>query len=118
MQDIISFVNEQLYWEEFSPHRYDCHDPPHAARVGFYDDRSPPRRLAWVARSDPWKTTPAKVGFPGDAIPRRRLRWVVGSDILSLAFFKAESENDIGCRQDVLSALSLRMRPADSRAYR
>ena len=55
MQDIISFVNEQLCWEKWSPHRHDCHDPPHEARGEFLDDRSPPRRLAAVARSDPWK---------------------------------------------------------------
>ena len=74
------FVNEQLYWEEVSPHRHDCHDPPHATRVGFHDAKSPPRRLAAVARSGPWKATPATVGFPGDATRRRRLPWVVGSD--------------------------------------
>ena len=51
------FVNDQLGWDEGSPHRHDCHDPPHGARVGFLDDRSPPRRLAGVARSDPWKVT-------------------------------------------------------------
>ena len=68
MQNSISFVNEQLCWEEQIPHRHDCHDPPHAARVGLHDDKSPPRRLAAVARSDPWKTTPAQVGFPGDQL--------------------------------------------------
>jgi len=75
------FGNEQLCWEQGSPQCHDCHSPPHAARVGFHDDRSPPRRLAVVARSDPWKTTPAQVGFPGDATRRRRLPWVVGSDL-------------------------------------
>jgi hypothetical protein len=75
------FVNEQLCWEQESPHRHDCHSPPHAARVGFHDDRSPPRRLAAVARSDPWRTPPAQVGFPGEATRRRRLPWVVGSDL-------------------------------------
>jgi hypothetical protein len=59
-----------------------------------------------------------QVGFSGEATQPQKLPQVVGSDVLSLAFFIAESENDSGCRQDVLSALSLRMRPADSRAYR
>ena len=63
MQNFISFVNEQLSWEQESPHRHDCHDPPHAAGMGFLDDRSPPRRLPAVARSDPWKATPARVEF-------------------------------------------------------
>jgi hypothetical protein len=75
------FVNEQLSREEESPHRNGCHSPPHAPRVGGHDDRSPPRRLAAVARSDPWKTPPAQVGFYGDATWRRRLPWVVGSDL-------------------------------------
>ena len=82
MQNFISFVNEQLHWEQESPHRHDCHDPPHTAGMGFLDDRSPPRRLPAVARSDLWKATPAQVGFPGDATWRRRLPWVVGSDWL------------------------------------
>jgi hypothetical protein len=78
------FVNEQLSSERGSPHRHDCHDPPHAPRMGGHDDRSPPRRLAAVARSGPWNT-----GRSGDylrridgtkiAIPRWRflppLRW-------------------------------------------
>jgi hypothetical protein len=51
------FVNEQLFWEQGSPHCHDCHDPPHAARVGFHDDRSPPRRLPWVARPDLWNNS-------------------------------------------------------------
>ena len=75
------FMNEQLSREQGSPHRHDCHGPPHAPRVGLHDDRSPPRRLAAVARSDPWKTTPAQVGFRGDATWRRRLPWVLGSDL-------------------------------------
>ena len=58
-------VNDRLGWDEGSPHRHDCHDPPHGARVGFLDDRPPPRRLAAVARSDPWKVTRAQAGFPG-----------------------------------------------------
>ena len=45
-------VNDRLSWDEGSPHRHDCHDPPHEARGGFVDDRSPPRRLAAGARSD------------------------------------------------------------------
>jgi hypothetical protein len=53
MQNFISFVNEQLNREDESPHRHDCHDPPHAAGMGFHDDRSPPRRLAAVASSAP-----------------------------------------------------------------
>jgi hypothetical protein len=73
-------VNDRLGWDEGSPHRHDCHDPPHGARVRFLDDRPPPRRLAAVARSDPWKVTRAQVGFPGDATRRRRLFWVAGPD--------------------------------------
>ena len=75
------FVNEQLSREQESPRRIDCHGPPHAPRVGRHDDRSPPRRLAAVARSDPWKTPPAQVGFYGDATRRRTLPWVVGLDV-------------------------------------
>src|ERR1039458_5063841 len=81
MQVFISLVNEQLYWEEVSPHRHDCHDPPHAAGVGFHDDKSPPRRLAGVARSAHWRTTHVQVGFIGCATRRRRSPWVVGSDL-------------------------------------
>ena len=55
MQNFISLVNKQLYREEESPHRHVCHDPPHAARVGLYDDKSPPRRLGVVARPAPGK---------------------------------------------------------------
>jgi hypothetical protein len=80
MQNFTSFVNDQHNWEEVSPHRHDCHDPPHAVRVGFLDDQSPPRKLAGVARSGPWRTTPAQVGFPRDATRRRRPPWVVASD--------------------------------------
>jgi len=75
------FVNEQLCWEQGSRHCHDCHSPPHAPRVVRHDDRSPPRRLAAVVRSDPWRTPPAQVGFHGDATRRRRLPWVVGSDL-------------------------------------
>ena len=75
------FVNEQLSREQESPHCHDCHEPPHAPRVGRHDDRSPPRRLAAAARSDPWKTPPAQVGFCQDATRRRRLPWVAGSDL-------------------------------------
>ena len=75
------FVNEQLCWERDSIHRNDCHGPPHAPRAGLQDDRSPPRRLSAVARSDPWKTPPAQVGFYGDATRRRTLPWVVGLDV-------------------------------------
>jgi len=75
------FVNEQLSREQESPHRRDCHGPPQAARVRRHDDRSPPRRLAAAARSDPWKTPPAQVGFRGDATWRRRSPWVVGSGL-------------------------------------
>ena len=81
MQNFIRFVNEQLSWEEDTPHRHDCHDPPHATRVGFHDDSSPPQRLAAVARSNPWKTTPAQVGFPGEPTRKRRLPRVAGSDL-------------------------------------
>ena len=80
MQKFISFVNEHLSWEKDSPHRHDCHDPPHATCAGFHDHRSPPRRLAEVARPAPWKTRPDRVGFPGDARRSRRLLWIVGSD--------------------------------------
>jgi hypothetical protein len=87
MQNFIStfsssfqFVNEPLSWEEGFPHRYDCHDPPHAVREGLHDDKSPPRRLSGVARSAPWRATSAQAGFPGDAIRRRRSPWVVESD--------------------------------------
>ena len=74
------FANDRLSWDEGSPHRHDCHDPPHGARVGFLDDRPPPRRLAAVLRSDPRKVTRAQAGFPGDATRRRRLFWVAGPD--------------------------------------
>ena len=74
------FVNDQLCWEEHSPHRHDCHDPPQGGRVGLQDERSSPQRLPAVARSDPWKVTPAEVGFPGDTTRWRRLPWVGGSD--------------------------------------
>jgi hypothetical protein len=80
VQNFISFVDDQLYLEEIIPHRHDCHDPPHAVRVGDHGDESPPRRLAGVERSGLWKATPAQVGFPGEAMRRRRLLWVVGSN--------------------------------------
>ena len=80
MQHCISFVNEQLRWEQESRHRHECHDPPRTAGMDFLDDRSPPRRLPAVARSDPWRRFPAGMLFPGDASRRRRLPWVVGSD--------------------------------------
>ena len=73
------FVNDRLGWDEGSPHRHDCHDPPHGARGGFVDDRSPPRRLPAVARSDPWEATRAQEGFLGDVTRRRRLSRVAGS---------------------------------------
>ena len=79
MQNFISFVNEHLRWEEESPHCRDCHDPPHAAGTGFLDDQSPPRRLPALARSAPWRTTPAQMGFRGDATLRQRLPWIVGA---------------------------------------
>jgi hypothetical protein len=53
MHVFISLVDDQLYLEEITPHRHDCHDRPHAAGVGFRDDKSPPRGLAGVARSAP-----------------------------------------------------------------
>ena len=81
MRNFISFVNEQLRWEQESPHRHECHDPPHTAGMVFLDDRSPPRRLPAVARSDPWRRFPAGMLFPGDASRRRRLPWVVGPDL-------------------------------------
>ena len=73
------FVNDQLCWEEHSPHPFDCHDPPRTSRTGLHDDKSPPRS-AGVARSDPWRTIPAQVGFIGCALGRRRSSWVVGLD--------------------------------------
>ena len=79
MHNLISFVNEQLCWEEVSAHRHDCHDPPHAVRMEFHDDQSPPRRLRGVARSDLWKA-PSQVGFPGNVTRRRRPPWIVASD--------------------------------------
>ena len=81
MRNFTSFVNEQLRWEQESHHRHDGHDPPHTAGIGFLDDRSPPRRLPTVARSDPWKATPARGKSQGDATRMRRLPWVVGSDL-------------------------------------
>jgi hypothetical protein len=72
------FVNVQLCWEQRSPHCHGCHGPP---RIGRYGDRSPPRRLAAVARSHPWKTLPAQVGFRGDATWRPRLPRVAASDL-------------------------------------
>ena len=75
------FVNEQLCWEKRSIHCDGCHSPPHALRIGLDDDRSPPGRLAAVARSDPWTAPPAHVGFSGDVIGSRRLPWAVGSDL-------------------------------------
>jgi hypothetical protein len=81
MQNFISLVNDQFYWEEVSPHRHDCHDPPHTIRVGLYDDSSPPRRLAVVAGPTPWKATSAQAGFPEEAIRRGRLHWVVESNL-------------------------------------
>ena len=80
MHVFISSVNEQLCWEENTPHPHDYHDPPHAPCVGFRNDVSPPRRLAGLARSGPWKATPARVGFPGQAIRRRTSPWVVRFD--------------------------------------
>ena len=74
-------VNEQLCWEQRSIHCDDWHSPPHALRIGLDDDRSPPGRLAAVARSGPWTTPLAQVGFSGDVIRRRRLPCVVGSGL-------------------------------------
>lgn len=75
------FVNDQLRWEQRSIHCDDCHSPPQALRIGLDDDRSPPGRLAAVARSDLWTTPPAQVGFSGDVVRRRRFPTVVGSDL-------------------------------------
>jgi hypothetical protein len=36
--------------------------------------------LVWVARSAPWKATPAQVAFPGNVTRRRRLPRIAGSD--------------------------------------
>jgi len=74
------FANRQICREEASPYFHDYHDPPDLARRGFHDAKSPPRRLAEVARSDPWRTPPAGVVFPRDATRRERLPWVVGFD--------------------------------------
>ena len=73
-------VNDRLGWDEGSPHRHDCHDPPHEARGGFVEDRSPPRRLPAVARSAPWKAAPVQVGLPGDATRKQRSTLVAGLD--------------------------------------
>jgi hypothetical protein len=81
MENFISFVNEHLSWEEDNPQRNDCHDPPHATPMGFVDDRFVPRRLAGVARSGPWRSTPAEMGFPMDASRRRISPWVAESDL-------------------------------------
>jgi hypothetical protein len=80
MQNIISFVNEQLSWEE-SPRRHDWHDPPHADHGASEDDRSPPHRLASVARSDFWETFATQMSFPGKRFGRRRLFPVVSLDL-------------------------------------
>jgi hypothetical protein len=74
-------VNEHHSSEDRSPHRCDCHDPPHKACVGLSDDRSPPRRLAAVARSDPRKAKRAQTGLPWDATRMRRLPRVAASDL-------------------------------------
>jgi hypothetical protein len=74
-------MNDRLGWDEGSLHRHDCHDPPHAAGVGFRDDKSLPRRLTKVAKSAPRRTTHVQVGFPEDAIRRRRSPWVAVSGL-------------------------------------
>jgi hypothetical protein len=128
MQNLIStfspwksfqFVNEQLFWEQGSPHCHDCHGPPHAARVRFYDDRSPPRRLAAVARSDAWKTPPVQVGSCQDATRRQRLPWVVGSDLWCdnrgedyLLRDRRDEDCDPEERSCALAALGPHLRPA------
>jgi hypothetical protein len=68
-----ALVNGQRCWEEASLYYRDYHDPPHATRPGFHDVKSPPRRLAEVARPDPRRTPPAGVVFPRDVIRTRRL---------------------------------------------
>ena len=80
MQNFIRFGRKQLCSEKEGFYRHACHDPPHVPRVGFNDERSPPRRSAAVARSDPCKVTPA-LAFPGDECWRRRLPYPVGSDL-------------------------------------
>ena len=84
MQNCISWlksftlVNDQLCWEEASLYCRDCHDPPPASRLGLHDAKSPPRRLAEAARSDPWRKPPAGVVFPRDVNRRGRLPRAVG----------------------------------------
>jgi len=78
MHVFISLLNEQLCWEEYSRHHHHFHDPPHAVCVGFLNGKSPPRRLAGVARSYPWRTTLGGVEFPVDVTRRGRLPWIVG----------------------------------------
>ncbi len=51
------FVNEQLCRGGGSPRRYDCHGPPHPARVGLREDVTRRRRLAWVVWSDLWNNS-------------------------------------------------------------
>ena len=72
------FVNDRLTWDEGRPHRHDCHDPPHGVRVGFIEDRPPPRRLARVARSDPWKVTGAQVDSGGMQLGGEDYSWLQG----------------------------------------
>jgi len=80
MQNFISFVNEYLIWEEDSPHRHDCHDPPHALRVDFMMiDPHCEDWLRWQVR--PLEDNTCSVGFRGDATRRRRLPWVMGSGL-------------------------------------
>ena len=82
MQNFIRFVRKQLCSEKVSFCRHGCHDPPYVPCVGFNEDNFPQRRLAAVARSDPWKVIPA-VASPGDECWRRRLPYPVGSDPLN-----------------------------------
>jgi len=78
LSKLFQFVNDQLCWQRRNIHFHDCHSPPHALRIGLYDDTSPPQRSAALARLDPWATPPTHVGFSGDVIRRRRFPWVEG----------------------------------------
>jgi hypothetical protein len=96
------FVNDQLSWEEENFHHHDYHDPPHALRVGLYDDQYPPQRLAAVARSDHWKTTPAQVGFPRASNPKVKIALVWEGGLLSEQHWRGlvlSEELPSGCLQ-------------------
>lgn len=75
--EVMALDSVTASYDETSLYRRDCHDPPPAAGRGSGGDRSPPRRLGELARSDVRGRPPAGVIFPRDAIPKRRLPSVV-----------------------------------------